>query len=70
MLWRLVHRHNGPKKTQGKKVIIGDNLTSDINAKVIDLYHENDIYFNDLPPKAIHLLQPLDVAFFRPVKIA
>lgn len=58
------------KKQQGKKVLLGDNLSSHINAKVIDLCHENDISFIALPPNATHLLQPLDVAFFRPVKIA
>lgn len=37
---------------------------------MIDLCHENGISFIALPPNATHLLQPLDVAFFRPVKIA
>lgn len=56
------------KKQEGVKVIIGDNLSSHINLEVIRLCEENNIKFIALPPNATHLLQPLDVAFFRPMK--
>lgn len=58
------------KRLPGKKVIIGDNLSSHINISVIKLSNQNDISFVCLPPNATHLCQPLDVAFFRPMKIA
>jgi len=50
------------------KVIIGDNLSSHFNTDVIQLCEENDIHFVCLPKSSIHLCQPLDVGFFRPLK--
>ncbi|XP_046689058.1 MFS-type transporter clz9-like [Homalodisca vitripennis] len=58
------------KKQEGPKVIIGDNLSSHINIEVIKQCEMNNIKFIALPPNATHLLQPLDVAFFRPMKVA
>ena len=54
----------------GKKVLIGDNLSSHLSAEVIRLCEENDIHFVFLPSNSTHLMQPLDVAFFRPMKQA
>lgn len=51
------------------KVIIGDNLASHISVKVIEECEQNNIRFVLLPPNATHLCQPLDVAFFRPLKV-
>ncbi|XP_055533763.1 uncharacterized protein LOC129723520 isoform X2 [Wyeomyia smithii] len=52
------------------KVIIGDNLASHLSYKVMKSCLENSIRFVFLPPNATHLCQPLDVAYFRPLKQA
>ena len=49
-------------------MLIGDNLSSHINLEILKLCEENNIKFIALPPNATHLLQPVDVAFFRPMK--
>lgn len=54
----------------GRKVLIGDNLASHISLHVLDSCAEHNIKFVLLPPNATHLLQPLDVAFFAPMKKA
>lgn len=58
------------KKLEGKKVIIGDNLSSHITPEVLALCQQNNIDFVCLPPNSTHLTQPLDVAFFGPMKRA
>lgn len=58
------------KRLDGVKALIGDNLSSHISIKVLESCKENNIKFIALIPNATHLLQPLDVAFFRPMKIA
>ncbi|KAJ8897261.1 hypothetical protein PR048_002607 [Dryococelus australis] len=50
------------KKKNSTDVLIGDNLSSHLNCR------DNDIRFVALPIHPTHLLQPLDVAFFRPMK--
>ncbi|XP_049787110.1 uncharacterized protein LOC126190695 [Schistocerca cancellata] len=50
------------------KVLIGDNLSSHISMKVINECKENNIRFVLLPPNSTHLCQPLDAAYFRPLK--
>ncbi|XP_044741169.1 MFS-type transporter clz9-like isoform X3 [Chrysoperla carnea] len=57
-----VRTQNGPK------VIIGDNLSSHISLNVLRLCEENNVKFVCLPPNSTHLTQPLDVAFFSPMK--
>nr|CAI5862835.1 unnamed protein product [Callosobruchus analis] len=56
------------KKKDGKKVLIGDNLSSHISMRVLEACHQYNIAFIALPPNSTHLTQPLDVAFFRPFK--
>ncbi|KAJ4442019.1 hypothetical protein ANN_11883 [Periplaneta americana] len=56
------------KKQEGKKVLIGDNLSSHLNSRVLRLCGEHNIAFIALPPNSTHLLQPLDVAYFGPMK--
>lgn len=58
------------KKKDGTKVIFGDNLSSHINPYVIQCCHDNDIKFVCLPPNTTHLTQPLEVAFYGPMKKA
>lgn len=58
------------KKKEGIKVMIGDNLSSHISPRVLELCNENNIRFVCLPPNSTHLTQPLDVAFFHPLKEA
>lgn len=56
-------------KLSGPKVLIGDNLSSHFSTDSIKLCKENNIRFVFLPNNSTHLTQPLDVAFFRPLKI-
>lgn len=53
----------------GPVVLIGDNLSSHISIKVLELCEHNNILFSVcLPPNNTHLTQPLDVTFFGPMK--
>ena len=52
----------------GDKVVIGDNVSSHFSPKVFELCREKGIRFVCLPPNSTLLLQPLDVAFFSPLK--
>lgn len=56
------------KKQKGIKVLIGDNLSSHINTEVIKACEKYDIRFVCLPAHSSHLTQPLDVAYFAPMK--
>jgi len=58
------------RKLSGKKVLIGDNLSSHLSEEVIDTCEKNNIAFVFLPANSTHLCQPLDVSFFRPMKTA
>jgi len=58
------------KSHPGKNVVIGDNLSSHINLNVLELCKQNNVCFVSLPPNSTHLTQPLDVAYFRPMKMA
>jgi DDE superfamily endonuclease/helix-turn-helix, Psq domain len=58
------------KKLEGKKVIIADNLSTHLNVSIFKKCKDNDIHFICLPPNSTHLTQPLDVAFFHPMKMA
>lgn len=56
------------KHLAGRKVILGDNLSSHFTDVVLKLARDNNISFICLPPNSTHLLQPLDVAFYGPLK--
>lgn len=56
------------KKKSGKKILIGDNLSSHFTIDVIKACNENNIVFIPLLANATHLMQPLDVSFFAPAK--
>lgn len=58
------------RRRDGVKVLIGDNLASHVSISVIEKCDKNNIRFVLLPPNSTHLTQPLDVAFFRPLKQA
>lgn len=50
-------------------MLIGENLASHLSISVIEACEENNIRFVFLPPNSTHICQPLDVAYFRPLKI-
>jgi len=58
------------KRQPGRKVLIGDNLSSHIQPDIIFECEKNDIDFVRLPKNSTYLTQPLDVGFFRPLKQA
>ena len=66
----LLPRLKKPAPGASKHILIGDNLSSHINVEVLELCEKNGVLFIALPPNSTHLLQPLDVAYFRPMKIA
>ena len=51
------------------KVLVGDNLASHINYKVVELCQRNNIRMVFLIPNSTHMLQPLDVAVYGPLKV-
>ena len=51
-----------------KKVLIGDNLSSHFSNEILRDCEKYNIAFVCLPPNATHLCQPLDVAYFAPMK--
>lgn len=56
------------RRQDGKKLIIGDNLSSHLSLEVVKACEQHNIAFVALPPNSTHLTQPLDVAYFRPLK--
>ncbi|KAA0196656.1 hypothetical protein HAZT_HAZT011387 [Hyalella azteca] len=54
----------------GPKAVIGDNLSAHFLETVLKLAEDNDIKFLCLPPNSTDKTQPLDVAFFGPMKKA
>lgn len=51
-----------------KVVLIGDNLSSHFTEAVLTACEENNVLFVCIPPNSTHLAQPLDVAFYGPLK--
>jgi hypothetical protein len=56
------------RRQEGKKVIIGDNLSSHFSPEVLQLCRKYDIAFKCLPTNTTHIMQPLDVSYFAPLK--
>lgn len=62
----LVHIQTLPP--EDIKVLIGDNLAAHLSPDVLKLCQENNIRFCFLPENSTHLMQPLDVGVFGPMK--
>lgn len=58
------------KNKPGKKVIFGDNLLTHLILEGITMCSKHNFEFVFFPPNSTHLTQPLDVAFFRPLKVS
>lgn len=58
------------KNEPGKKLIIGDNLSTHLALEGITMCSKHNIEFVFLPANSTHLMHSLDVAFFRPLKVA
>ena len=58
------------RRRDGRKVVIGDNLSSHFTFEVLQSCEKYSIAFVCLPPNATHLMQPLDVSFYAPLKRA
>lgn len=58
------------KKLEERKVVICDNLSAHFTLQVLQLYKLHNISLVCLPPNSTRLTQPLDVAFFRPLKMS
>ena len=58
------------RKLPGRKLVIGDNLSSHLTISVIEKCEQENIAFAFLPPNSTHKTQPLDVAVFKPMKTA
>lgn len=56
------------QKQPQPRVLIGDNLSSHFSEAVLTSCGDNGITFTMLPKHSTHLAQPLDVAFFKPLK--
>ena len=58
------------RRREGRKLLVGDNLSSHISAAVIEACRRFNIQFVCLPPNSTDKLQPLDVGVFAPLKEA
>lgn len=56
------------KYIEAPKILFGDNLSSHFTPKVLEACQEYNIRFICLPPNSTHILQPLDVSYFGPLK--
>ncbi|KAG5881207.1 hypothetical protein JTB14_026648 [Gonioctena quinquepunctata] len=57
------------EKLDGHKVLVENNLSSHVTLGIQEC-ENNEVRFLLLPPNSTHLLQPLHVAYFRPLKAA
>jgi len=68
--WVFLSFLHHAKRLPGKKVLIGDKLSSHIQQEVIIECERSHISFVCFPKNSTHLTQSLDVGFFRPLKQA
>lgn len=66
--WFINHFIPCTRNLDGEIVLLGDNLSSHFSVDVVEAAVQNKIRFACFPPNSTHLLQPLDVAFFGPLK--
>ncbi|XP_055899500.1 uncharacterized protein LOC129928629 [Biomphalaria glabrata] len=66
--WFLTIAVPWARRKLGRKVVIGDNLSSHISHLVLKKCEEHNIGFILLPPNSTDKCQPLDVSFFAPLK--
>lgn len=50
------------------KIVVGDNLASHFSHAVIKASQKDNIYITLLSPNLTHIMQPLDVSMFAPIK--
>ena len=69
-LKKLIPHINSTQRdvSTSKIIVIGDNLASHFSPDVIKYAVDNNIYFTALPPNSTHILQPMDVGVFGPLK--
>ena len=51
------------------KVLISDNLSSDMSVELLRSCNENQIAFVSLPPNSTHFTQTLDINFYKQLKV-
>lgn len=56
------------KELDGPKLLVFDGHTSHISIELIELARENDVHLLCLPAHSSHVLQPLDVSVYKPLK--
>lgn len=56
------------RRKGGPKVILSDNLSSHFSERVLKICEELNISFKCFPPNCTHVMQPLDVSFYAPLK--
>jgi hypothetical protein len=67
-LHQIFIRHVRTLLREDIKVLIGDNLAAHLSPYVLRMCSEYNIWLIFLPENSTHLLQPLDVAVFAPIK--
>ena len=58
------------KAFEGPKILVLDGHKSHITSDIVQLARSNQISIICLPPHSTHILQPLDIAVFKPAKSA
>lgn len=57
------------RNCDGKKFLIGDNLSFHLSYNTVNLCIEHDMHFIFLQPNSTYISQPLHVSFFHPLKV-
>jgi hypothetical protein len=67
-LFQIFMRHVRTLPHEEVKILIGDNLAAHLSPYVLRMCEQHNIRYIFLPENSTHLLQPLDVAVFAPMK--